>query len=64
MEPTGYCRIALPARRENKDERGVASGVIVAGLNGKGLGFHKAAAQGIGYKGGQGGDELVRAQHA
>ena len=58
------CNIAIPSRRKNKDERGIACGVIVAGLNGEGLGLHKAPSQGVSYKGGEGGDELVGAQHA
>jgi hypothetical protein len=66
--PTGHpgnmVQSISPARGQNKDKRGVAGGVVVAGLNGKGLGLHKAPAQGLCHKGGQGGNELVRAQRA
>lgn len=64
-KPSIQCMQAgLPSRGQDKDERGVAGGVIVAGLDGKGLGFHKAPPQGLCYKASQRRNELVRAQHA
>ena len=58
------CRGDPPARRQHKNEGGVAGGVIVAGLNGKGLGLHKAPPQGLRHKAAQGRGDLVRPQHA
>ena len=58
------CRGDPPARRQHKDEGGVAGGVIVAGLNGKGLGLHKAPPQGLRHKAAQGWGYLVGPQHA
>ena len=53
-----------PSRGQDKDERGVAGGVIIAGLDGEGLGFYKAPPQGFCHKAGQRRNELVGAQHA
>lgn len=53
-----------PSRRQYKDERGVACGVVVAGLNGKGFRLHKALPKGLCHKAGQRRNELVRTQHA